>query len=163
MLALLIAAALFPHRVSPGLMKRPNLVDRWGWTFLLTLCLLLAYGTVRKTASDLGEEPVHILEMAEVLRARADPGDTIIIRKPHLAFHAGLVSAFPLAESAGEFRLAAERVGARFLEYSRDEARRWPGLDAVADPASVAHLGFRVVYESADANAILYELEPLPR
>lgn len=162
-LTLLVAAALFPHRVWRDSKDRLAVGDRWGWLFLFVIFLPMAYGTARGTASDLAEEPLYILEMAEILRARANPGDTIIVRKPHVAFHADLHPVFPLAETAADFQMAAERVGARFLAYSRSEARLWPGLEEFGDSTSASRLGFRVLYASADADAILYELEPPSR
>lgn len=108
----------------------------------------------------LGEEPRHLIPIAEWLQQHASPSDVIVSRKPHLGYVSGLRRTFVLAESAEEFRAAAEQAGARFIVYSDFEARLWPGLSSLGDPGAV--LGMTVVYEHEPTGTLVYELD-LPR
>jgi len=111
-------------------------------------------------ARALDQLPVEVLEVAKTLRAEARPGDIVVARKPHLAFHAGVRPApFPFADSLAGLADDARRAGARWLYFSWPEAEMRPRFDYLLDTAAVVP-GLTVRYASAGRPAVLYEIGP---
>ncbi|HTM57264.1 MAG TPA: glycosyltransferase family 39 protein [Candidatus Udaeobacter sp.] len=104
--------------------------------------------------------PVEVLEQARVLRALARPGDRLIARKPHLAFHTGLPSvAFPFTETIPALADYAHRNHVRWLFISWPEVetrpRYWHLLDTTA-----AMPGLIPRHVTRPHPSVLYEVGP---
>ena len=116
--------------------------------------------TVRHLARALEQLPVEVLEVADALRAQARPGDRVVARKPHLAWHAGVAPApFPFAGSLAELAADARRAGARWLFFSWPEAEMRPRFDYLLDTAAAVP-GLTVRHASTPRPAVLYEIGP---
>ncbi|HVP14387.1 MAG TPA: tetratricopeptide repeat protein [Terriglobales bacterium] len=108
----------------------------------------------------LDQLPVEVLGAARTLRALARPGDRVIARKPHVAFHAGLDPApFPFVRTLPELAAFARSQHARWLYFSWPEAETrqafWYLLDT---SAAVPGLTARAV--TRPNPAVLYEIGP---
>ena len=72
---------------------------------LLPLALALQ-ASAREQARVIDQLPVEVLESGRALRAHARPGDQVIARKPHIAFHGGVASLpFPFTTTLPELAL----------------------------------------------------------
>ena len=130
---------------------------RWvGRLLLVGSFLVLLISSIRTTRTQLREEPRGLLALADSLRSTARPSDLMVGRKPHLAALAGVRWDFPYARDADDLVAKARRLGARYLVYSVFEARIWPGLDALRDPAR-APAGFVPRFTEPSTGTIVYE------
>ena len=104
--------------------------------------------------------PVEVLEIAETLRELKRPGDRVIARKPHVAFHAGVDPApFPFADSLAGLADDARKLGARWLYFSWPEAETRPAFWHLLDTAGVVP-GLTVRRVTRPHPAVLYEIGP---
>jgi tetratricopeptide (TPR) repeat protein len=111
----------------------------------------------RVQARELSQLPVEVLDAARALRALARPGDRVIARKAHIAFHSGLqAEPFPFVQTLPELASCARAHGARWLYFSWPEAETrqafWYLLDTTAVvpglvPRKVTRPHPAVVYE----------------
>ena len=123
----------------------------------LALAIVASLGLQQRI---LAQQPTETLEAAAALRALARPGDRVIARKPHVAYHAGLVAvAFPFTDSLEALARYARREHARWLYYSFGEARMRPGLRYLLDPGAAVP-GLTVRRVSSGRPAVLFEIGP---
>lgn len=83
-------------------------------------------------------EPTEVLEAADVLALESSGVETVIARKPHLAFYSGLPGiGFPLVDTTEELlaRLCVDPPRERgFLFFGEAEAQMRPALRSLRDP-----------------------------
>jgi len=104
--------------------------------------------------------PTEVLEAADVLRQLKRPGDRVIARKPHIAFHAGVDAApFPFADSLPQLASGARRLGARWMYFSWPEAETRPAFWFMLDTAATVP-GLAVRKVTSPHPAVLYEIGP---
>lgn len=104
--------------------------------------------------------PYQVLEIARTLKAERRPGDTIIARKPHIAFHGDVRSlGFPFADSLGTLAAYAHQHRVRWLYFSWPEYETRPQFGYLLD--TTLHVpGLTVRHASADHRGVLYEIGP---
>lgn len=101
--------------------------------------------------------PYEIEEAAEYLRAHA-AGETLLARKPHVAFLAGMRFApIPQIDTPAALHEAAVKSGARYLLVSGAEMALRAAVRPFAEPNALVP-GFRRVFESR--GALVYEVLP---
>jgi tetratricopeptide (TPR) repeat protein len=116
--------------------------------------------SVREQRQEIGQLPIEVLEVAKVLRAEARPGDGVISRKAHIAFHAGVRAvAFPFTRTLPELAAYAREHGARWLYFSWPEAEMRPGYWYLLDTTGVVP-GLTVRHVTRHHPAVLYEIGP---
>jgi hypothetical protein len=151
-----LAAAAF---ASP----RFALVWRGAWLKPVLALVPLGFALValvRVQTHTLDQLPREVLEVARALRERARPGDRVIARKPHLAYHAGVLpAAFPFEDSLSGLARHAHEHGMRWLFFSWPEAELRPSLAFLLDTAAVVP-GLTVRHSTAPRPAVLYEIGP---
>ena len=126
---------------------------------LVPLTLALR-ANVRSQTYAMTQLPNEVLEAAETLRALKRPGDRLIARKPHLAFHAGVEAApFPFADSLGDLAAGARQLGARWMFFSWPEAETRPAFWFLLDTAATVP-GLTVRKVTTLHPAVLYEIGP---
>ncbi len=82
--------------------------------------------------------PTEVLAAADTLRSLARPGDRVIARKGHIAFHAGVEPVpFPFADSLAALAGYAAANRARWIWFSWPEAETRPALAFLLDTAAV--------------------------
>ncbi len=133
----------------------------WLKALLFALPLALAAQTsARVQARVIDQLPVEVLESARALRAQARPGDRVITRKPHIAFHGGVESLpFPFTKTLPELAAYAREHRARWLFFSWPEAEMRPDYFFLLDTSAVVP-GLTVRSVSPGHPAILYEIGP---
>jgi len=155
--AALAAAAFASPRLAIPLGRGGGLWIK-GLVVLLPLALSFrtTYATTRRLLTQL---PVEVLECAESLRERRQPGDRVVCRKPHIAFHGGVEALpFPFTQSLPDLAAYARRHGARWLYFSWPEAEMRPAYWYLLDStAAVPGLTLR---RATARPAILYEIGP---
>jgi hypothetical protein len=152
----LLAAAPFASARLSGALRAGS----WVLTGLAAIPMALTIqSTIRQTRHDMTQLPVEALECARTLRQLARPGDRIICRKPHVAFHAGVEPvAFPFAGNLADLAATARQQGARWLYFSWPEAEMRPGFRYLLDTtAAVPGLTIR---RATTRPAVLYEIGP---
>lgn len=133
----------------------------WLKSLLVAVPLLLSLRTSlavqRRVLSQL---PLEVLEVARAAKPYLKPGDRVLARKPHFAWHAGLEPVpFAFADSLGPLADAARRAGARWLYFSWPEAEMRPQFAWLLDTTS--HVpGLTVRATSSGHPAVLYEIGP---
>jgi tetratricopeptide (TPR) repeat protein len=119
-----------------------------------------AQASARLQARVMDQLPVEVLESARVLRAEARPGDRIIARKPHIAFHGGVEPLpFPFTTTLPELAAYARDQKARWLFFSWPEAEMRPDYFFLLDTSAVVP-GLSVRNATSGHPAILYEIGP---
>ncbi|TMQ70058.1 MAG: glycosyltransferase family 39 protein [Candidatus Eisenbacteria bacterium] len=146
---------------APFASARLTLGNPWLKLALAGVPLVLAgQATVRQTRHDLTQLPVEVLDCSRTLRALARPGDKIICRKPHIAFHGGVEPvAFPFANDLAELARTARAQHARWLYFSWPEAEERPAFWYLLDTAAVVP-GLTIRRATAPRPAVLYEIGP---
>jgi tetratricopeptide (TPR) repeat protein len=153
------AALLFASpRFALVLMRGPR---PWLKPLLALAPLALAVAaSVRVQARVLDQLPVEVLEAARTLREQARPGDRVIARKAHVAFHAGVEpEAFPFARTLPELASHARGRGARWLFFSWPEAETRPDFWHLLDTTGAVP-GLTPRHVTAGHPAVLYEIGP---
>jgi hypothetical protein len=101
--------------------------------------------------------PYETLEARDFLAAHAR-GETLLARKPHVAFLAGMrFSPIPQVDSPAALHRAAREAGARWVLVSGAEMSLRAGVRPLAEPNARVP-GFRLAFESA--GALVYEVLP---
>ena len=101
--------------------------------------------------------PYELMDAVGYLRENAR-GETLLARKPHVAFLSGLKFApMPQVDSPAALHETARQAGARYLLVSRAELALREAIQPFADPEARIP-GFRRVFESP--GALLYEVLP---
>ncbi len=104
--------------------------------------------------------PVEALQAAETLKRLARPGDRLIARKPHVAYHAGVEMApFPFTRSLSELAAYAGQRGARWLYFSWPEAQLRPDFWYLLDTAGAVP-GLTPRFANPSRASVLYEIGP---
>ena len=133
------------------------------WVKALVLVLPLAFTirtSVTATRFAISQLPTEVLEIAETLRERKAPGDRVIARKPHVAFHAGVEAApFPFADSLPDLARGVKRERARWLFVSWPEVETRPAFWHLLDTTGVVP-GLTVRRVTRPHPAVLYEVGP---
>ncbi len=126
---------------------------------LLPLAFALV-ATVRSQARVLDQLPVEALDAARTLRSLARPGDRVIARKAHVAFHAGVEPVpFPFVGTLPELAAYARARGARWLYFSWPEGQTRPEFWFLLDTTAVVP-GLTPRRVTAPHPAVLYEIGP---
>lgn len=133
----------------------------WLKALLAAVPLLLAAResvAVQKRVFD--QLPVEVLEIAREVKPLLAPGDRVMARKPHFAWHAGIEPlAFPYVDSLSQLAAVAREGRARWLYFSWPEAQMRPDFSYLLDTsAAVPGLTVRAVTERWPA--VLYEIGP---
>jgi hypothetical protein len=133
----------------------------WLKAALIALPLVFAVqANLRHQQYAITQLPVEVLEIAETLRELKRPGDRVIARKPHVAFHAGVDPApFPFADSLPGLADDARKLGARWLFFSWPEAETRPAFWHLLDTSGVVP-GLTVRRVTRPHPAVLYEIGP---
>jgi tetratricopeptide (TPR) repeat protein len=133
----------------------------WIKSVLAALPLLFALdGSIRHQKRALAMLPVEVLQAARTLRSLAAPGDAVIARKPHLAFHAGVRGvAFPFTNTLPELADFAHRNHVRWLFVSWPEVETRPPYWHLLDTTGVMP-GLRAVQTTKPHPSVLYEIGP---
>ena len=140
-------------------------VGRGGTMWLKPALALLplafaAQASARIQARVIDQLPVEVLESGRALRAHARPGDRVIARKPHIAFHGGVESLpFPFTKTLPELAAYAREHRARWLFFSWPEAELRPDYFFLLDTSAVIP-GLTVRSATSGHPAILYEIGP---
>jgi 4-amino-4-deoxy-L-arabinose transferase-like glycosyltransferase len=133
-----------------------------GWLVLVVASVFLSVSAYRQTSNVIASEPRYLLEIAGFLRDRSSADEKMIARKPHLAYLAGLVNTFAFVYSGDAYLSEAQARGARYLVYSKYDAKLWPGLLSLRDPAAVPP-ELKLIYEHPASQTLIYEVEIHPR
>jgi dolichyl-phosphate-mannose-protein mannosyltransferase len=164
MLAFYSALAVAPFSWDPLAAWASGIEKRFPVRIFAFLLLWLpgAVSAHAKTQDPLNPEaiqagPYETLEAADFLKSHAR-GETLLARKPHVAFLSGMRFApIPQVDSPAALHRAAIQSGARYLLVSGAEMALRAGVRPLAEPE--AHVpGFRRVFESA--GALVYEVLP---
>ena len=133
----------------------------WLKPLLAALPLVLAVrASAREQSIVVDQLPVEVLESAKVLRREARPGDGIIARKPHIAFHGGVTAlAFPFTKTLPQLADYAREKNARWLFFSWPEAETRPDYFFLLDTSAVVP-GLTVRSVTHPHPAVLYEIGP---
>ena len=133
------------------------------WVKALALALPVVFTvrtSVKATAFADSQLPTEVLEIAETLRERKAPGDRVIARKPHVAFHAGVEAApFPFADSLPDLARGVKQEHARWLFVSWPEVETRPAFWHLLDTTGVVP-GLTVRRVTRPHPAVLYEVGP---
>ena len=156
--ATLAAAAFASPRFALAAGKGGRL---WLKPLLAALPLGLALqASARLQARVIDQLPVEVLDAARVLRAASQPGDRVIARKPHIAFHGGVQAVpFPFTRTIGELAGYARRERARWLFFSWPEAELRPDYGYLLDTSAVVP-GLTARSVSPRHPAVLYQIGP---
>jgi hypothetical protein len=126
---------------------------------LVPLALSLQ-ASVRVQSRVLDQLPVEVLEAGRTLRQLARPGDRVIARKAHIAFHGGVAALpFPFTRTLPELAAYARDKGARWLFFSWPEAEMRPAYFYLLDTSGVVPglMPRRVTFPHP---SVLYEIGP---
>lgn len=128
------------------------------WLMLAGVVAFSLTASFRLQARTLDQLPVEALEAAHALKGLARPGDAVIARKPHVAFHAGVRAVpFPFARTLPELATAARTAHARWLYISWPEVETRPQFYTLLDTSGhVPGLVPRAV--TRPHPAVLYEI-----
>lgn len=124
------------------------------------IVLFLTVASVKATRAQLAEDPVELLPVAETLREAGYAGETMVARKPHLAFTSGMdVLYFPQVKTVAELVAYAREHGARLVLYSYIEAELRPELVILRQPEAVGS-DLQLVYGQEEPCIYVYEVKP---
>ena len=133
----------------------------WGRLALALVPLVFsAQASVRVQKRALSQLPVEVLRAADAVQSRVRPGEYVLARKPHFAYHAGLKPlAFPFVDTLPELAAYAREHGVRWLYFSWPEAEMRPSFRYLLDTTSaVPGLTARAV--TSHNPAVVYEIGP---
>ncbi len=118
----------------------------------------LIMASVKVQARMIDQLPVEVLTAAKTLRELRRPGDRVIARKSHIAYHGGVEPlAFPFADSLETLARFTHEHNVRWIYFSWPEAETRPGLWYLLDTTAVVPgLTPRVVTQPHPA--VLYEV-----
>lgn len=118
----------------------------------------LILASVKVQARMIDQLPTEVLTVARTLRELRRPGDRVIARKSHIAYHGGVEPlAFPFADSLETLARFTHQHHVRWIYFSWPEAETRPGLWYLLDTTAVVPgLTPRVV--TRPHPAVLYEV-----
>lgn len=118
----------------------------------------LILASVKVQARMIDQLPTEVLTAAKTLRELRRPGDRVIARKSHIAYHGGVEPlAFPFADSLETLARFTRQHHVRWIYFSWPEAETRPGLWYLLDTTAVVPgLTPRVVTKPHPA--VLYEV-----
>lgn len=154
----LVIYCFFHERVVTALRFVPFGRPAVSWLLVIALCVFQGLGAYLLSRGVINAEPRYLIEIADVLKSRSLADGVIILRKPHLAYLAGLEAAFPLAETADEYLVKAREIGARYIVYSDSEASQWPGLKSLSNPDALPK-DFKLIYLHEPTRTLVYEID----
>jgi 4-amino-4-deoxy-L-arabinose transferase-like glycosyltransferase len=125
--------------------------------FAILLTIPLPIVASIETYDLIASEPKYLLEIAAFLQSKTSPHQTIVVRKPHLAYLAKLNPVFPLANTATEYLAVARTNNAKYIVYSDYEATLWEGLKSLANPQQLPQ-EFRLIYRHIPSNTLIYQI-----
>lgn len=128
-----------------------------GWLLVIILSFAVGGAAYLETESIIVSEPKYLLEIADFLQSYSLVNETIITRKPHLAYLAKLKGVFPLAKTADEYLVKARDIKARYIVYSDYEASLWSGLKSLSAPKALSQ-DFKLIYRHKPTNTLIYEI-----
>jgi hypothetical protein len=133
------------------------------WLKTIVATVLLAseiLNSVHSQWKTFDQLPVEVIEDARVLRSVASPGDTVIARKPHLAYHAHLAGVpFPFTNTIPELADYARQHHARWLFISWPEVETRPDYWHLLDTTGVMP-GLKPIHVTAPHPSVVYEIGP---
>ena len=134
---------------------RLDVVQLLSWPVGLAAALA---ATWRVQANVFDQLPVEVLECAKTLRTLRQPGDRVIARKLHIAYHGGVDPlAFPFAKQLPELARYARENRARWLFFSWPEAETRPDFEYLLDTTATVP-GLTVRCSTRPHPAVLYEI-----
>jgi hypothetical protein len=156
--AVLPAIAFGSPRFALAFGRRGGL---WLKPALAVVPLCFAVGrSVAVQARVVDQLPVEVLECSATLRELKRPGDRLIARKWHVAFHAGVEGLpFPFADSLPDLARYAHENRVRWLYFSWPEAETRPKFYHLLDTTGVVP-GLTPRRVTAPHPAVLYEIGP---
>ena len=118
----------------------------------------LVLASVKVQARMIDQLPTEVLTAAKTLRELRRPGDRVIARKSHIAYHGGVEPlAFPFADSLETLARFTHQHDVRWIYFSWPEAETRPALSFLLDTTAVVPgLTPRVVTKPHPA--VLYEV-----
>lgn len=123
----------------------------------LVLGAMTSVSVQRRALSQL---PVEILPAAQAVQPFIKPGEYVLARKPHFAYHAGLRPlAFPFVDTLPELAEYARANGVRWLYFSWPEAEMRPSFRYLLDTTSAVP-GLKVRAVTTRNAAVVYEIGP---
>lgn len=115
---------------------------------------------VKVQARVLDQLPVEVLECAETLRQLRAPGDRVIARKWHIAYHGGVEAVgFPFTKTLPELARYAREAKARWLYFSWPELETRPFYAYLLDTSAIVP-GLTARRVTHPHPAVLYEIGP---
>ena len=130
----------------------------FNWIFIIHLGLVSSAAAYIETKLILVSEPKYLLEIAAFLKTYSLPNETIIVRKPHLAYLGNLKAEFPLAKNANEYLDKSKEINASYIVYSDYETRLWKGLESLSNPKILPNK-FKLIYTHPPTNILIYEVK----
>jgi tetratricopeptide (TPR) repeat protein len=154
-----LAAAVFASpRLALVVQRGPR-----PWLKPLLAAIPLAFAaqaSARLQARVIDQLPVELLESARILKSEARPGDRLIARKPHVAFHGGVEAVpFPFTKTLPELADYARAQRVRWLFFSWPEAEMRPNYFYLLDTTGAVP-GLTVRHASSGHPSVLYEIAP---
>lgn len=133
----------------------------WLKLLLLVIPLGAALAANQKHQARVKDQlPTEVLECAETLRQLKRPGDQVIARKWHIAYHAEVEGVgFPFAKGLPELAAYALEAKARWLFFSWPEAETRPQFFHLLDTTAVVP-GLVPRRVTRPHPAVLYEIGP---
>ncbi|MGL4483434.1 MAG: hypothetical protein ACRCUS_00635, partial [Anaerovoracaceae bacterium] len=128
------------------------------WIFIIHLAFILSMAACIETNLILTSEPKYLLGIADFLKTHSYTNETIIIRKPHLAYLSNLKPEFPLASTAKEYLDKAKQINASYIAYSDYEANLWKGLESLSNPKPLPSQ-FKLIYTHSLTNTLIYKIK----
>ena len=153
---LVFTLIIYPFVIFPGKARLYRLA--FNWIFIIHLVLVLSVAAYIETRLILVYEPKYLLEIAAFLKTHSLPNETIIVRKPHLAYLANLKTEFPLATNASDYLEKAREVNASYIVYSDYEASLWKGLESLSNPKVLPNK-FKLIYTHLPTNTLIYKVK----
>ncbi len=153
---LVFTLIIYPFVIFPVKTRLYRLV--FNWLFIIHLVFVLSAAAYIETKLILVSEPKYLLEIADFLKTSSLPNETIIVRKPQLAYLANLKAEFPLATSANEYLDEAKEINASYIVYSDYEATLWKGLESLRNPKILPNK-FKLIYTHLPTNTLIYEVK----
>ncbi len=153
---LIFTLIIYPFVISPVKTRLYRLV--FNWIFIIHLVFVLSAATYIETKLILVSEPKYLLEIAAFLKTHSLPNETIIVRKPHLAYLANLKAEFPLATNASDYLEKAREFNVSYIVYSDYEATLWKGLESLSNP-KILPSKFKLIYTHPLTNTLIYEIK----
>ena len=119
-----------------------------------------ALTSLRVQQRALDQLPAEVLQAAAAVQGQVRPGDRVLARKPHFAFHAGMEPlAFPFVDSLSQLAAYAREHRVRWLYFSWPEAEMRPAFSYLLDTSSAVP-GLMVRAATTGHPAVVYEIGP---